>query len=410
MTSRPRVSVVCAPDSDRNPGMAAANLAATTLLARLVPAVETKVFVPYGPIADDISLERAVLGTGNVEQVLDADAIVFWGDFLHAAFYQRSIAQGVGGRAPLVDIDAVRRFLLLEGVPDDVLARTLLFGGSLILNTAADNMVGEYVEPLTRLVRGSAGVWMRDTYSAMFAAELRGTLPAVRLGIDACSVLDEGDRGAMPMTGWADRAIDVPDKTIGVFFGRSFRGHARVAMLLRDIRHRTDRTLTWLPWGSSGHFRPLTNSRRFRAMRVPLREHDVGAPTPGDLFAAMRRCDFVVTDTYHVALNAWACGTPAVIVIDSTPPRPHNINSGSEFSWRDKRFEAYSTFDALAFLVHLDELSDPRRRRRRVEQLQGLFAETAAHEHVQARITAIKDAAVADFTATLRELLAAPTA
>jgi hypothetical protein len=403
-----RIHVLCAADADRNPGIVAGTMAADVVIRRHLPAVELTFFTPYPRDTSRLPGYPAVLDAlDHLDELFDADAVIWWGDFLHAHMYLDTVARnrGAGGG----DRGALRRVLLADGARDDELERSLLFGGSLLFNTAADNADRDYVGALARLVRGAAGVWMRDLYSASLAAELRGSLPTVPLGVDPVLLLDAHDHGVPsaadePAGGAAGRR-----RPIGLFFGRSYRGQVRIARFLRAVQRRFDAPMTWIPWGESGHFAPLVASRRYRTGRPPSHAPADGGGL-GSLLSAMSRCRFVVTDTYHFAMNSWALGTEAILVADSTPPKGMNINSGEELAWRDKRFEAYSTLDALDYFVHYDELADPRRRARRVDRLATVVGGPAASDRVRTRIAAIGAGAEAGLAAELQRLEARASA
>jgi hypothetical protein len=68
------------------------------------------------------------------------------------------------------------------------------------------------------------------------------------------------------------------------------------------------------------------------------------------LLDQLARCALVVTDTYHVAINAWRVGTPAICIVDR-PRSSWSVNSGELDGRRDKREDLYSQLDALGLLV-----------------------------------------------------------
>jgi hypothetical protein len=86
-----------------------------------------------------------------------------------------------------------------------------------------------------------------------------------------------------------------------------------------------------------------------------------GTPAPSttasfeELLEQVAQSRLIITDTYHLAINAWRLGTPAICVVD----RPKNIwsvNSGGAGVRRDKREELYSQLECTGLLVDGDDL------------------------------------------------------
>lgn len=66
----------------------------------------------------------------------------------------------------------------------------------------------------------------------------------------------------------------------------------------------------------------------------------------------MRDASLVLTDTYHLAVNAWRLGTPAVLLAPGGGIAA-DVNGGSATSYRDKRRDLYSQWEALPLLLDL---------------------------------------------------------
>lgn len=91
------------------------------------------------------------------------------------------------------------------------------------------------------------------------------------------------------------------------------------------------------------HLREVVRGPRLEDEIVPAHE----------LFRRVADCQAILTDTYHLAVNAWRIGTPAVLLYDRRSSKGWNVNSGAGVG-RDKRHDLYSQLDALPLLVDLD--------------------------------------------------------
>jgi hypothetical protein len=142
----------------------------------------------------------------------------------------------------------------------------------------------------------------------------------------------------------------------------------------------------------------------FPALRVDEREDP---PLVGDVLARLGRYAFVVTDTYHVCLNAWRAGVPAICIGDALPnPQGYDVSTGWYGAWRDKRHVFYAMHDAMEFYLFAEELADRTAYANRLFYTTHLLREHALAQAITADILARRDAAERDLVAALRELLA----
>ncbi len=381
MSTTKRVSVVCAPTNGSNPGMSSVDLAFQSVADeagvsdvrywRLWDQSEWtdppggSVVGADGRVTDSVSGLTYEIGRGRLEEVLDADTVVFWGDFHHMAVYLQHTAHVWAERidAGLSEREAqtlAARHLLLDGVPERDLSRVISYGTTLSFNTAADYQ-GPYGSQLRRFHSGVRAVSHRDSYSAEVAHRHR---PGDRCkGVDAAFLLTR--RTPEP-------ALETR-RRLGVFIGRSELSPEDVGRFGRRLAASLDLAPRWLPWGHAPAFWPMQGRRRLRAVWPELDrglESTAGwrrarltvdaarkGPEPAEpvpsfsaLTQELLRCDLVLTDTYHLAVNAWSLGVPAVCITD-VPRASWSVNSGSADSWRDKREDLYSQLDALPLLV-----------------------------------------------------------
>lgn len=383
-----KVHVLCAPPGAGNAGMTTVDLGFEAMSRslglddvvywRLWDQSEWRTPVGGTSLTDDGSFADHSTGLvyrnlrGRLDEFLAADAVVYWGDFMHMAFYLQAnvdtLVSAMGVCSTEEARDLVYRTLLLDGQPDDVMSRVMSFGTTLNFNTS-DDYRSPYGDALRSFVGRVHRAWFRDTYSAWIAqlAGANGGLSAK--GVDAAFLLPPGTRP--PSSG-----------RLGVFFGRSAMAPEMVAGLGKRLSASLDLRPQWIPWGNEPSFWPMADRRRFRlawpalereasAAAVPTRlrqtrdvivGNDTGLTAPvafDELISRVSACEVILTDTYHLAVNAWRLGVPAVCVVDR-PRKIWSVNSGSEGARRDKREELYSQLDASPLLVSADDLASRR--------------------------------------------------
>ena len=145
---------LCSPPNGRNPGMTAVDRAALALLDRqgveltcwrmwdasewLDPPRPPASTIEHGVVRDEFNRIGYGLLRGNLAEFLDADAVVYWGDFLHMRVYLSMTLDVLGRRMGLgpevADEEWVARCLLLRGQTNAALGRTLSFGTTLSLD------------------------------------------------------------------------------------------------------------------------------------------------------------------------------------------------------------------------------------------------------------------------------------
>ncbi|MFC4243702.1 hypothetical protein ACFOYW_09980 [Gryllotalpicola reticulitermitis] len=393
LKSAPRINVLCAPPNGVNPGMTTVDLAFAELAAtegfddvtywRLWDSSEWRTDAPRaaGPVSSPYSFYDEESGLtyrnarGHLDEFLSADAIVFWGDFLHMKSYLGITADVLTRRTgvltdPAEARDLVERHLLLKGQNASVLNRVISYGTTLAFNSAHDYTDDAYRSLLGTFLAGAHRVWARDSYSALIAQLHRPGKDEVTKGTDGALLLGRRDL--------RDR-----EPTLGVFIGRSDLSPWKVGALGRALSHNLRLDPIWLDWGREPGFWPM-NARRSLQFAWPglelgsyapslhartgsysatlRRKHDVGTgpmPATTELLDQLSRHTLVLTDTYHVALNAWRLGTPAICLTDAPRAAGWDVNTGGIETARDKRAELYSQFDAAPLLVDSHQLAGP---------------------------------------------------
>ncbi|MEU0244895.1 hypothetical protein ABZ192_11280 [Streptomyces sp. NPDC006235] len=399
-----RVAVITAPNIGyRNTGMLTVDLAFESLRRRMAPETDATWYTLHTP--ETVPLRECARGTElpfrfhplaeHLDSLRDHDAVVFWGDFLHTRHYLEQDATNrlldfgfAEDRAAARNL--LNRTLLFADQPDDLLARTLSYGGTILHNSQSDYEDKEYGPLFSRLVTRSRRVWVRDPLSAAKIAHLRGDRTTDHFGSDAALLSRPGDLDHLATTEWS-RAV--PDGgAIGVFLGARTPIPEWLPAFCQDLSERLGAPLEWLPWFDRDVPAPVGHI----AQRP-------GRHTIGDLVRVLPRYRLVITDTYHLAVNAWGAGTPAVCVGAPEPtPKTHD----DYLTLSDvKKHVFHMAYDATDFYLSTQE--GHRHSSGRLDRLVPLL-EGGGAAAVAARIRAHADHSATAFTETLASVLDAP--
>jgi hypothetical protein len=343
-----RIAVVCAFLPSRNTGMFTVDLSAYAYFTNAFPNDEVTLYclgstAKLGYSRDETHQEYLQL-SDHLDAVREADLIVYWGDFLHAKGYWEADLGGWlvrDGISP--DRDAAReliyRALMLEDASDEVLAKVVVFGGTIITIGANDLADARYAKALRRLITKAGGVYFRDALSATKASPLRGD--QATLGSDCALQLNRED---FLKYGLVDSFPEKPGEKLGVFFGRS-KWIAQPLALGRAVARQMGAEAMWVPWlRSAPRQLPLARMFGFPATREP--------PLPKEAIAKLLECKAVVTDTYHLCVNAWNLGIPAVCIGFGSQHVGHTLG--------DKKKEIlYGQYLAAPFYIYREHIQNP---------------------------------------------------
>jgi hypothetical protein len=415
-----KINVICATAAKPNPGMASVDLAFHALAARHGFADQTT-FWQLGTAtelhAGKAAREQAELASrealpfayqnawGRLEEIGAGDAIVFWGDFQHMAHYR----QDIGGRLAKLNlvptaeagIKWADRLFLLSKAPDAVLAKTISCGTNLLFNQAADYQDPDYGPLLHRFVKGIGSIWMRDPFSAMAVSRIRQEFTPDHLGFDCSLFLREDDLKPLSRQWTLDPALG--QGKVGLFFHRSSLSESTLCGFALELCKELDAEAQWLPWRMPSQKRAsqLGWGNFFRIDQIKIDT----PPTLGDLYELLRRYRLVITDTYHVCVNAWRLGIPAVCIGETDPKCDWDVSAGPAFAWREKRQIFHAMYDAQDFFVHASELNRSSWRRQRIRQLASLLQRPEIAAGVRQRLLAQRDSVEKDLVHSIRRLV-----
>ena len=263
----------------------------------------------------------------HFDEVCEHDVILLWGDFLQARHYfvqdavERLVEGSNQGLSADKALDVLYRCLLFKDTAPAVLNKVFVFGSSILFNRQTDYASDRYGDYLVRLFRNCGGVWAREPISAAKIQHLRQDYASTALGTDSAFLLRNEDIAPLSTTSWLDNP-PLEDR-IGLFFGARTRPSRALFELLRALTQRLGLQLEWLPWlplhewMRSARIDPWRKPVLAAALAYGRRKIDRlmtrGAHySAGDLLAAVGRYRCIVTDTYHLCVNAWRAGTPVI--------------------------------------------------------------------------------------------------
>ncbi|HOX62648.1 MAG TPA: polysaccharide pyruvyl transferase family protein [Verrucomicrobiota bacterium] len=377
------VHVVCATPPTPNPGMGSVDLAFYGLWQRHFPDVDVRFCQLF--TADEQHRHRsprqqqefaarealpfAYHSCRNRLPALAAGrAVIFWGDFLHMAHYRQQLARrlvALGITPTLAEgIAAVDQHFFLADSPDGMLNQTLAFGGTLIFNCAADRLDPAYENLLRRWARQTRGIWMRDLFSARLINRLRNDWSQSFLGVDCALLLEDASLAGLPRQWAADPRAGTDRGVAGLFLSRNVVPQRLMLAFARAVCRARGVRAEWLPWRSS-RFPEWPSRWAFPELARPV---STAPPALVDLLDRIRRYDFVISDTYHVCVNAWRLGIPAICIGETWSRREMDVSCGVVGAWRDKRWVFYAMNEALEFYIHAGELTRRRWRERRAAE------------------------------------------
>lgn len=351
--SLPRIVAICATPPHFNPGMHTVDWALEVFLRRhgIEAQVDRRVlYTPQelhqhgqGGSLNNFDLPWSYRSLRDADTgIEEAEAILFWGDFLHSYTHRGDLAEFLHRCGIVANVTAginlFDRHLFLRDFPDAVLKRTILFGECLLAEPLQGPPDEEYERQLERLLQNAHGVWMRDVLSAQRASLCRNGAGVSPVGTDCALLLHPEDY--LRLCAEPSR----PQPRGGVFFGRTHHDPRLLLGFASRVCAELGVAPTWLPWFSACAMPEEVVGRLAPDMARPAIPETMAAK-----ISSLLECDYVITDCYHLCVHAWNNGIPAV-----------GIGMGAsrfETSVSDKKKELFFlTYDAGQFYVFAEEL------------------------------------------------------
>lgn len=282
------------------------------------------------------------LSDQNLEVISNSDLIIFWGDFLHSKNYlENEIFSAIKEKYPENNEDLIKdiiyRNLLLENI-DLSNTSIIVFGGNLLdfrINYYKDD---RYISSLCDLYKAASLILMRDPISAVTVNNLLNSYKENFCGIDG-AFLSTGNKTKYLYRNKV-RDNSQPYK-VGIFFGRSWYYDEVLSFSCKTCNHLGVKGI-WLPWF---HFKPWPLEEKYEG------EIDLTVPDT-EFFGTLdnlAECSLVITDTYHLCINAWSLGIPAICIGRGVGSMKNSVE--------DKKKEVlYSMLDARDFYVYAEDV------------------------------------------------------
>ena len=317
----------------------------------------------------------------SLDEVYTYDVIFFWGDFLnsHTWMNQSGPLQLQFSNYSKQEVrEIILKCMLFKDAPIEVLQKTFLFGGTILPDKQKNLEDSEYYQCFIRLVSNCRKVWMREPISAARVSLLRKQKEDC-LGVDAALILPENLY--FPNI---QRENEKNPSKIGLFVGSRTPMDSSLTSFLTALKTEFKSDINWLPWFKfktqqpqsklslvKSRVKTLLGSPQVKANEIvrqkkiqsqhivnSLRQEYLNATsrTLGDLLHQLCQYKFVVTDTYHVCINAWRMGVPA-ICISSQIPTPGSFTGTLK---DEKKYILYLTYQATDFFVTLEQLNNLR--------------------------------------------------
>ena len=401
-----RIAVIAAPNPGyANPGMLTVDLAAAGVLKRAVPTSVLSWYTLHPP--DQLGDIHPYVNSAELpfkwlpliehfDAVCDHDAILLWGDFLQARHYfvedaLPRLALSLNGQMSAERaVDVLSRYLLFGDAPLSVLRKVIIFGSTILFNRQTDYADDCYGDHLTRLFQNCRGIWAREPISAAKIQHVTRDYASMPLGTDPAFLLRDEDLAGLSTTTWIDASFA---RRVGFFFGGRTTPPLAILGFLRQIARQLGLHLEWLPWFAihealqrvprSWFLNPvragyiLGSRRTINHLMVRGTQYSAG-----DLLAAIRGYRFIVTDTYHLCVNSWRVGTPAICFgnLEGSPIQ----QSLDDY----KKRVLYDMYDATDFYFSTSSLRSKSGRKRAREKVLRVVTDGSSAAAITERIHA----------------------
>lgn len=312
-------------------------------------------------------------------------AVFYWGDFQHGLDYQiqtagrlKQVAHKKGWDINLNEdaiLQSVKDYFLLNNsfknkeLPFDV----AMYGVTLFQNGLNDYLNKGYFENLKWLYKNAIFSKSRESYSANTISLLRDNYKDSFLGVDCALLNTKEELTNLPQL--KPEEFKGYSNNIGVFFGRSTKRLSKLKLLkfINKISGKLNKNVINIPWNyfSGGllgdnlglYSKGIKNYQNLNRVEF----------TAGDILKGMSELSLIITDTYHVAINAIALNIPVVCIYEPSPLRKRDANMGYRYAWRDKRALLFQTNNMSDFLINSEDLKSNEILNEKVDNIAGLI-------------------------------------
>lgn len=387
------IAVICALPPERNTGMVTVDLSAHVVLPALAPGAEIVYYTlgklgPYAYAPGELPFQYRDIHD-HLDEFLKADCWVYWGDFVHSQSYWTHDRGSWNADATDASLAAQKKlahdFIFLKSLPDADLKKAIIFGSTIITNDASIVKDAEYSALSQRLFGGAGAVYFREALSAAYVSPLRPSEPT--LACDCALLLENDDLKLL-----GDVKFPTTRKNIGVFFGRS-RNKLGMLLFAKLTAKKLGLDCNWIPW--------FPTRRKLRLLAKPFGfTIKAGHASNAEIFSQLAGYELVITDTYHLCVNAWRMGIPAICIGEGTSVSSHSLN--------DKKKEIlFEMYGAREFYVFNEALRFSRAFVQSIEQVARAYADKPLVEAVRQTIDAHRTMARRRLSQSLAAILSA---
>ncbi len=381
------IAIICAPPHfEFNPGMHSVDLAAYSFFKKheFSEEIQINFYVLHEPelrlkeFLDHQLPFKYETFLNKLDQLYQNDLIIYWGDFFHNAPYNRGISKRLVryglAQNEVEAMNIIQKHFFLSEAPTEVLQKTVVFGSNYFINGTKDMMNNTFNHNSIRFFTQIKRVWNRDILSAMRMSHLKKDYTTNFLGIDCSFLFDKGFKQPTEgkNQGWIKSLLSGKEKKkAGVFLGRMHDTMPQIFPLVKQLKEDVNADMHWIPWF-------WQNEEFYTSMRKNLPNVLISEESQNlmELYELLKTYDFIVTDTYHLCLNAWKMGLPAICIGSG--------NSLLDSTLTDKKKEFFfDMYEAQDFYVFLEEIKDSKSRTNRIN----LLSESISNNKLIEKIT-----------------------
>ncbi|QTF93965.1 polysaccharide pyruvyl transferase family protein [Halomonas sp. BM-2019] len=344
--NKSKIAFICAHAEAHNTGMLSVDMAAYSLVEQLRDCVEADFF--------NVEVDHSLFSRGeavfkykkltSLNQLLPYDSVVLWGDFLSCGYYHRKDLKNRAKKRGDKDVGCVKEndflpsaeLLRVSNASCSFLSKFICFGGSLFGNDSFDEIDGEYKADLSVLYKNAKLVMVRDPISAMYVARYTDWKVTDSLGIDAAWLLKPSS-----VLSWSERSEKGGEVVVGYSFGRAIAKSEELLKCSTDFVRK---------FGDA-----ISGSQSVKVIDLKWLSSKKEDPLGGlsNKLGVINSCDYVVTDTYHCAINSWREGVPTVCIGMGGDEKSGTLTE-------KKKEYLYSAFNIRDFYVYSEWLASGR--------------------------------------------------
>jgi hypothetical protein len=315
-----KIALICAHPAGTNNGMISVDAAFHRIEMLLNNKIEVTRFCSWRKLSkgDLLNYEHYY----SADQLIDYDKIIFWGDFLQWIGYAKNDWIDKSKKMNLSDndkklIDIWHSLFLFENNPK-LRKKTILFGGTIYGLNSTQLADSRYLNNLTNLLNDSLFVKLRDIYSGNFVSQLSNKKDA--FGCD-CALLFNSEH-------IKDQSVVNQEPYFLYSFARSGK-ELELENFSKMIERELKISRKFIPWIAKG----------------------AGLESLEKNITLIKNSKFVITDIYHLSVNSWREGIPAI-----------GIGNGSsivENTLSDKKKEVfYNQMFGSNYYLYLEDIID----------------------------------------------------